>query len=197
MHEKVPPDVMKRLNLERFVAGSDSDYDVIRKAEARLAKLPALPYAVDFGIVPTALSDEVNEYAFKGWIFTLAIPTIALFALVVIMGAMIKRIRSDIRFKFAFTLLAAMILIAFAISALGALNLKRRLGNISLAWERNINIFTSQGAKAAADDDRSFIQSLAEGLAAQEGISYVKAFRKGKYIADSEHEVIRILSSYL
>lgn len=188
MHERVPPDVMKRLNLERFVAGSDSDYNVIRKAEARLKKLPALPYAVDFGIVPTALSEAVDKYILKGWTLIFAIPTIALVVLVVLMGAMLRRVRSDIRFKFAFTLLAAMILIAFAISALGAANLKRRLGNISLAWERNINIFTSQGAKAAADDDASFIQSLADGLTAQEGIRYVKAFRNGKYIADSEHE---------
>jgi len=188
MHERVPPDVMKSLDLESFSAGSDSNYDVVRQAQAKLANLPPIAYSVDYGIVPTALAEAVESATVEGGLMMFAIPACATVIFLILLVAMRGRIRSDIKVGYAFTILAAMILIAFAVSALSATNLKRRLDNISLAWQRNINTFVSQAAKFASEDEAGLIQPLAEGLAEQSGVLYVKAFRNGRFIADSRGE---------
>ena len=188
MHERVPPDVMERLGLSRFSAVADSDYDSTREAEKRLAELPPLPYTIDYGLMPSAISDAEEGAWSSGLRRIMAVPAAAALLLAAALLAFRRRLSRELRLKFAASLFAAMVLVSIAVSGLSAANLRWRLGNITLAWQRSINIFTALASNAAAKEGEAPMSSLVESLAAQEGIRYVKVFRNGVFVADSEHK---------
>ena len=188
MHERVSPDVMKKLQIVRFDPITDKDYDSVRRYEAMAAKLPQMPYSVDYGRVPSELSTARARAWHKGWSWIAAAPAAASLLLLALLFARRRKLRRDLGMKLATSITGAMVLVSFGVSALFAADLARRLDNISLLWQRNINLFIAQAAKAVSGTGYSIIESLTDGLAAQEGVISVKVFRNGFYIADSSHQ---------
>jgi len=186
MDRRVSSEVMEQLGLKRFVEAKDSDYDETLKDEARLEELPPLPYTIDYGHMPTAISRAERDAWSQGLKLIMVVPAAAALFLLLATVAARGRIRHDLKLKFAASLFAAMILVSFAVSAMSAANLRERLGNATLAWQRSINVFTALASSAAGRGDENIMGSLADSLAAQHGISYVKIIRNGFYVADSE-----------
>lgn len=186
MDKSVSPEVMERLGLTRFIEAKNSDYDATLREEARLSKLPPIPYTIDYGRMPTAISRAEREAWSQGLKGIMAVPTAA--AILLMLSAFLarRRIRRDLKLKFAASLFAAMVLVSFAVAGMSCTNLRARLGNITLAWQRSINVFTALASSEAGRGNESMMGSLADSLAAQHGIRYVKILRNGYYVADSE-----------
>lgn len=188
MHERVSPDVMKRLNVERFVAVNDETYAKIKSYAREVARLPEMKYSVDYGRAPAALTRAKESFAHKGLIYVYAAPAALAVALAIVLLILGKRTGRDIRLKFALSIIALTLVAAFAVSSISAAGLIRRIDNVSLNWQRLIGLFSSQISESPADEPRALLKPLTEGLAAQEGVLYVKVLRNGEYIADSSGE---------
>lgn len=188
MHERVPPDVMKRLNIERFVAVNDETYATIRKYAREVSGLPEIQYSVDYGRAPAALAREQENFARRGLIYVYAPPAALAILFIIALLILRKKTGRDIRLKFALSIIALTLIAAFAVSAISAAGLIRRVDNVSLRWQRLIGIFSSQISESPAGKPGTLLKPLTEGLSAQEGVLYVKVMRNGKYIADSTGE---------
>ncbi len=186
MHEHVPPDVMHRLNVARFVAVTDADYDAIREAAAVLATLPKLAYAIDYVRAPAPLMQALVRARLWGIGAIASVPALALLILLILAIAFAGRISRDVNLRLRVTLVGTMVAVGIVVSGLSIAHLNRRLHSTSLEWLHSIDSFTTQSARAVAEGQAQLIDPFAAGLAAQRGIRSVKVLRNGIYIADSE-----------
>jgi phosphate/phosphite/phosphonate ABC transporter binding protein len=188
MHERVSPDILTRLRIQRFIAVSDETFDPIRSFLAEVEKLAPLPYAADYSALPAALAKAMHAALIRGTALLAALPAAAILLFLLASLVLVSRWRRDLRLAFAGSAIGVMLLVAAAVSGFAALDLQSALANLKLQWQRDIGVFAAQVSKAADDPGAaSLIGSLTDGLAAQRGIRFVKVFRNGTYLADSEH----------
>lgn len=187
MNKNVSPDVMNTIGVSRFTEVDDRDYDGVRAMIEKDKGLPPIPYTIDYGQMPAAIGEALYFAKQSGFRWLASVPVF--FVLSLILFAIIKRrrLRRDIKFKFIFSLALLLIVISITVSAVNFANLSERLGATAMRWQKNINVFLLQAAEVVQENTGS-LQTLVDGLATQEGFTYVKVFRNGIYIADSEHK---------
>jgi|GEM_PF-2285818 len=186
MHDRVPQDVMARLNLERFVPVTEQTYEPVRRYAAMLDELPVLPYTVDYGRAPAQLVAAEERYSRMGLAYIFVFPAVLALGAGTLWLAMRRRIVRRLRLKLALSIAAAMILVALAVSAINAANMNRRVSNTSLRWQRIMAAFSSDLSERAGRLSPALLQSMVRGLARQDGVLYAKILRNGEYIADSQ-----------
>ena len=187
MYEKVSPDIMKKLDVMKFIQVNNDSYNYIQNDYDILKQLPKIKYAIEYEKAPSQLNSYFLYLKHRVVRLFFAIPILLL---IISLFFVYVKYRSATKSSKLFQLGSVTLIFAFSliITLYSVVNLQQNIDNQGLSWLKHIDTFTDHAAFAEHKKNNNQLQIFAEGLANFDGIDFVKVYRKGKYIADSQNK---------